>query len=141
MEIFDPLRKKNVRLSPEEKVRQEVIAALNSRMGVPMTLMMSECPFKYNGLLYRADILVYDRKAGKLMLVECKAEDVKLDGAVLDQVVRYNLALRLPYLMITNAKTTYICKLDPAVGEYSFLDAVPSYEEMLAEAEKIAHNG
>ena len=141
MEIFDPLRKKYVRLSPEEKVRQDVIAALNSEMGVPMTLMMSECSFKFNGLLYRADILVYDRKAEKLMLVECKAEDVKLDGAVRDQVVRYNLALRLPYLMITNAKTTYICRLDPATGEYSFLDGTPSYEEMIAEADKIAHNG
>lgn len=111
-------------------MRQSVIKALNEQYGVPMALMMSECSFKFNGLLYRADIIVYDRKARKLMLVECKAEDVQLGDAVRDQVVRYNLALRLPYLMITNAKTTYICKFDAAAGEYVFLDSMPSYEEM-----------
>ncbi|MCI2082424.1 MAG: type I restriction enzyme HsdR N-terminal domain-containing protein [Bacteroidales bacterium] len=132
MDIFDPLRRKMVTLTPEEQVRQDTIIALNTEMGVPMSLMMSETAFRFNGLLYRADILVYDRSARPMMLVECKAVEVALGETVKDQVVRYNLALKLPYLMITNGKTTYICELDSGSGEYRFLRSLPQYDEMSA---------
>ena len=39
--IWDPLRKKNVAATPEERVRQWFITQLRDRFKVPVTMMMS----------------------------------------------------------------------------------------------------
>lgn len=126
--IWDPLRKKEVALTPEERVRQWFIGVLNGNMGVPTHMMMSEVGFRLGGKQFRADILVYDRKAQPLAVVECKRPEVELTGDVLDQAIRYNMALNVRYIMITNGTKTVIASKD---GErFSFMDKVPSYNEM-----------
>ena len=54
-EIYDPLRRKNVRRTPEEEVRQAAIRYLEENLGVPRQLMVSEHAFTFNSLQYRAD--------------------------------------------------------------------------------------
>ena len=127
--VWDPLRKKEVALTPEERVRQWCIGVLRDKMGVPVHMMMSEAGFKLGGKQFRADILVYDRAAQPLMVVECKRPEVELTQDVLDQAVRYNMVLDVKYMIITNGTRTYICRK----GEkgYSFIDYVPDYEQML----------
>lgn len=131
MEIFDPLRRKNVKLTPEEEVRQGTIQLLNSRFGVPLTMMASECGFTFNGLQYRADILVYDHSVQPLMLVECKAPEVTLDAKVIDQVIRYNKVLKVKFILITNGKSSYLCRWVSRTGQYEFAPEMPTYEQML----------
>lgn len=129
--IWDPLRKKEVALTPEEHVRQWFIGVLSQQLHVPMHLMMSETGFKLGGKQFRADILVYDRSAKPLMVVECKRPEVELTPEVLDQAVRYNMVLNVKYMTITNGKATYICgKTDSG---YVFLDHIPNYEEMICQ--------
>ena len=126
--IWDPLRKKEVALTPEERVRQWFIGVLSQSMGVPMHLMMSEAGFKLGEKQFRADILVYDRKAQPLAVVECKRPEVELSAEVLDQAIRYNMVLNVKYIMITNGTATYIAGKE---GErFVFLNKVPSYNEM-----------
>ena len=72
MTIYDPLRKKEVALTPEEKVRQWFVGILSRQLGVPLHMMMSEAGFKLGGKQFRADIIVYDRKASPMAVVECK---------------------------------------------------------------------
>lgn len=131
MEIFDPLRKKYVRLTPEEEVRQNVIGWLAQEWEVPLPLMSSEWAFTFNGMQYRADLLVFDRSLQPLMLVECKAPDVPINQMVVDQVIRYNLSLKVKYILITNGKSSYLCARDPVTEQYQFLDKIPKYEQML----------
>ncbi len=131
MEIFDPLRKKYVRLTPEEEVRQNVIAWLAQEWQVPLPLMSSEWAFTFNGMQYRADVLVFDRSLQPLMLVECKAPDIPIDRTVVDQVIRYNLSLKVKYILITNGKSSYLCVRNPDTEQYQFLDKIPKYEQML----------
>jgi hypothetical protein len=127
--IWDPLRKKDVALTPEERVRQWCIGVLSRQMSVPLHMMMSEASFKLGDKKYRADILVYDRSAKPLIVVECKRPEVELTKDVLDQAVRYNMALDVKYIIITNGRRTYICQRN---GErFSFMDSVPVYNEML----------
>lgn len=133
MEIFDPIRRKMVARTPEEEVRQHLIAWLTSEKKVPQTMMRSEFGFEYNGRRYRADILVFDRALRPLLLVECKAPDVRLDEAVIEQAIRYNRVLQVKFILISNGKTAYLCKLDPARGGYETATALPTYAEMLAE--------
>ena len=127
--IWDPLRKKEVAFTPEERVRQWFIGVLIRSFEVPAHLMMSETGFKLGGKQYRADILVYDRKAHPLMVVECKRPEVELTAEVLDQAVRYNMALDVKYIAITNGTRTYICVNEG--GQCRFLDNLPKYSEML----------
>lgn len=129
--IWDPLRKKEVTLTPEEEVRQWCIGVLSRSMCVPMHMMMSEAGFKLGGKSFRADILVYDRKAQPLMVVECKRPEVALTQEVLDQAIRYNMALNVKYILITNGTRTYICRKDDA--GFVFIDKVPVYDEMLCQ--------
>lgn len=129
--IWDPLRKKEVALTPEESVRQWFIKYLNTTLQVPMHLMMSEIPLKMGEKKYRADIVIYDRQARPLAVIECKRPDVTLDNEVIMQAVRYNMVLNVRYIIITNGKHTHICGKRPDGEGYMFLDHAPSYEEML----------
>ena len=129
--VWDPLRKKEVALTPEERVRQWCIGVLASQMQVPMHMMMSEAGFKLGDKQYRADVLVYDRKAQPLMVVECKRPEVELTQEVLDQAVRYNMALNVRYMIITNGARTYICQRQG--DRFVFIENVPTYNEMLCQ--------
>ena len=133
--IFDPLRKKEVVLTPEEKVRQWCIGVLTQQLEVPVHLMMSEAGFRLGEKQFRADILIYDRRVSPLAVVECKRPEVELTRDVLDQVIRYNMVLNVPYIFITNGIRTLICRRrehDGRVG-YEFIDKAPTYSEMLCQ--------
>lgn len=131
--IWDPLRKKNVALTPEERVRQWCIGVLSRQLDVPMHMMMSEVGFRLGDKQLRADIIVYDRQARPLVVVECKRPEVMLDREVLDQAIRYNMVLDVPYMIITNGTRTCVCRRTVQDGQrrYVFIDRVPDYNEML----------
>ena len=133
MTIFDPLRKKDVSLTPEERVRQWCIGVLSDQLEVPLHMMMSEVGFRLGGKQFRADILIYDRKAQPLAVVECKRPEVELTREVLDQAIRYNMVMNVPYIFITNGTRTMICRRREQDGRpgYEFMDKAPKYNEML----------
>ena len=127
--IWDPLLKKEVALTPEENVRQWCIGVLSDVCKVPLHMMMSEVGFKLGGKSLRADIIVYDRSAAPLMVVECKRPEVEITREVLDQAIRYNMVLNVKYMIITNGTKTFICQ--KGEGGYRFISEVPDYEQML----------
>ncbi len=129
-QIFDPIRKKYVERTPEEEVRQGVISSLLGAMEVPATHIAVEQGFKFNGLQYRADIVVYRKDLTPALLVECKAPSVKLTDSVIDQVVRYNMVLDVDYIMITNGRKTCLARLDHSTGSFEFLTSIPKYSEI-----------
>lgn len=128
-QVWDPLRKKSVKLTPEEEVRQWFISVLHEGMKVPEPLMMSEVSLRVGGKEYRADLVVWDRSARPLAVVECKRPEVPLTQEVVDQAIRYNQALDVAYIVITNGVKTFMFQR----GEdgFSFLEKAPLYEEML----------
>ncbi|MBO5546083.1 MAG: type I restriction enzyme HsdR N-terminal domain-containing protein [Bacteroidales bacterium] len=129
--VWDPLRRKQVAATPEERVRQWFIVQLRDAFGVPEHMMRSEVGFRFGGKPYRADILVYGRDAAPLLVVECKRPDVALLPAVLEQAMRYNSVLRVRFLVVTNGKKTYLYRLE---GEtFVPCETFPSYEEMLCQ--------
>ena len=133
--IWDPLRKRHVALTPEERVRQWCIEVLSNDLGVPVHMMMSEVGFRFGDKQYRSDILVYDRQAKPLAVVECKRPEVVIDREVLDQAVRYNMVLNVMYMIITNGRQTFACRRGMTDGkvQYSFIEKVPSYNEMICQ--------
>lgn len=131
-DIFDPLRKKHVRLTPEENVRQWFIRLLNLSAGVPMTHMMSEVKMTLGKKVFRADIVVYDRSLNASCIVECKKPEVRLNKEVLEQAIRYNMAVPVPYICITNGNSIYFCRRNEG-NNYDFISHIPSYAEMCGE--------
>jgi len=129
--IWDPLRKKEVALTPEERVRQWFIGILSTRMGVPLHMMMSEAGFKLGDKQFRADIVVYDRSVSPLMVVECKRPEVDLTQEVLDQAVRYNMVLDVKFIVITNGRQTFM--LQKSHSGYSPMERMPEYSEMICQ--------
>ena len=137
-QVWDPLRKKLVALTPEEKVRQWFIGVLRDSAQVPVHMMMSEVALKFGDKPYRADILVYGRDTAPLMVVECKREDIQLDREVLEQALRYNLALGVKYIIITNGRKTFGFKKVDTAGQpghendapFEQMNSFPTWEEM-----------
>ena len=127
--VWDPLRKKSVRLTPEEEVRQWFISVLHEGMKVPEHMMMSEVSLTWNGLDYRADLVVYDRSAHPLLVVECKRPDVELTQEVVDQAIRYNNALDVRYIVITNGLKTFM--FERCTDGFVFVDKAPLWEDLL----------
>ncbi|MBQ3723812.1 MAG: type I restriction enzyme HsdR N-terminal domain-containing protein [Bacteroidales bacterium] len=129
--IWDPLRRKKVALTPEERVRQWMIGVLGQVSGVPRHQMMSEVELHFGEAdkVWRADILVYGIGGVPLAVVECKRPEVALTPAVLEQALRYNLVLGVKCLVISNGTETrvFVRSEDAWAGADHFL----TYEEML----------
>jgi hypothetical protein len=100
--IFDEVRKKWVVLTPEEWVRQNFLQYLVQVKKYPASLIAVEKEIKLGDLKKRFDIVVYDATSKPWMIVECKEMNVELNKQVLDQVLRYNITMQVPYLVITN---------------------------------------
>ena len=128
--IWDPLRKKEVALTSEERVRQWLIAQLNTSFGVPMGLMQSEVSLKLGRKDYRADIVVYDRKARPLMVLECKREDGVIGPDTVRQALLYHSVLNVSFICLSNGKSTYVYRRNSLSG-FDRLDAFPDYQQML----------
>jgi len=128
--IWDPLRRKEVPLTPEERVRQWFIGILHEDCGVPFSLMGSEVELHYGkaGKIYRADIVVFGHEAAPVAVVECKRPEVELTQEVLEQALRYDMVLDVDYLFITNGRQTRIAHREG--GRFVFLGKLPDYKEM-----------
>ena len=127
-QIFDPVRKKMVKLDPEEWVRQNLIQFLNKDKNYPISLMAVEKGLTVNKLSKRFDILCYNNDSKPLLLVECKAPSVKISQAAFDQISIYNLQFKVPFLLVSNGLEHFCCKLDYEKNSYSFLSEIPDYQ-------------
>jgi hypothetical protein len=104
--IFDEVRKRWVMLTPEEWVRQNFLQYLLQVKKYPASLIAVERVIALGDLKKRFDIVIY-KNAAPWMIVECKETGVGLNRKVLDQVLRYNITLKVPYLAITNGNYCY----------------------------------
>lgn len=127
-EIFDPVRRKFVVLTPEEWVRQNFIRYLVDYKKVPASLIAVEKALTLNKLTKRTDIVIYGHEAKPRMIVECKAPGVKVSQAAFEQIGRYNMTLQVEFLVVTNGLNHYCARIDFANSNYFFLEDIPGYE-------------
>ena len=121
--IFDEVRKRWVILTPEEWVRQNFLNYLTGIKKYPASLIAVEKEIKLGDLKKRFDIVVYDKNSKPWMIIECKEMNVALDKTVLEQALRYNITLQVPYLAITNG--SYCMALSFEKNTMTELDALP----------------
>ena len=128
--IFDALRKKYVRLTPEEWVRQNFIKHLIEEKKYPSGLISVEMSVNINNQNQRSDIVIFNKQAKPIMIIECKAPCVKITQKTMDQAARYNWNLKVEFLVVTNGKSHYICKINHEENNYEFLQEIPNYNLM-----------
>ena len=128
--IFDPVRRKYVRLTPEEWVRQHLVQYLIQVKGAPKGLVALEMAFVYQGMQRRADIIVHDRGGKPLLMAECKASDIRLGQDAFDQVGRYNKVVQARCLVVSNGLVHYCWAVDHAARTVQFLDNIPAYASL-----------
>lgn len=128
--IFDPIRHRYVALTPEEWVRQHFVNFLIVHKGYPRELMANEVPITLNGTRKRCDTVLYKRDLTARMIMEYKAPDVAITQAVFNQIMRYNMVLRVEYLVISNGIQHYCCQMDYIKNRYLFLRDIPDYKQI-----------
>ncbi len=126
--VFDAIRKKYVLLTPEEWVRQHIIQFVIQEKKYPASLVAVEIGLKYNQLQKRADVLVYNNSGVPLLLIECKAPEVKITQEVFHQIALYNMTYKVAYLLVTNGLEHYCCVMDYTNNTYQFLQDIPEYK-------------
>jgi len=129
--IFDRIRGRYVRLTPEEWVRQHMVHYLIHQKGVPSTLIAVEKSLRVYKMSKRVDIAVHTSAGTPVLLVECKSPAVILATQTFDQLARYNLALSVRFLVVTNGLAHYCCRMDLTGQSWQFLDEIPDYGHML----------
>ena len=128
--VFDILRKRSIKLTPEEWVRQHFVRYLIEEKGFPQELLANEVSLSLGSTSKRCDTVLYDLQARPRMIVEYKAPSIPLSQKVFDQISRYNLALRVPYLVVSNGMQHFCCLMDYTKQTYQFLRDIPKYEEL-----------
>jgi hypothetical protein len=127
--IFDAIRKKYLVLQPEEWVRQNFIQFLIHEKKYPASLIEIEKGLKLNELKKRVDVLIH-KDSKPIVLIECKASNVKINQEVFEQIARYNNVFKVPYLLVTNGLEHYCAKIDVERSSFEFLEDIPNYSEL-----------
>lgn len=123
--IFDPIRKKNVVLTPEENVRQTILAYLVEELNYPINFIAVEKQIQYAGKNRRFDVVIYDQLHQPVILIECKQPEVPITQKTMEQATLYNLVLKVPYLLLTNGRQHFVVQLDFEHQQHIFLPQMP----------------
>lgn len=135
--FLDPYREKLISVTPEEYVRQRVAIWLEKKLSVPNRVIIVEQHLAHYGLQNRdrADIVIH-RDTGEEMfpiaVVECKAENVFISDATVQQVIRYADAMGCDYIFLTNGIEMQCYKYDETQKQYFELGDMPTYSDMLS---------
>jgi hypothetical protein len=127
-QVFDPIRQRWVALTPEEWVRQHFINFLIEVKGYSASLLAIEHPIVWNGMQQRVDIVVFNRKAEPIMVVECKAPNISLTRETYEQAARYNLILKASYLVVTNGLSYFCSRIEES--KFYPLKDIPKLSEI-----------
>lgn len=139
-DLFDPVRKKFVKATPEECVRQALIKKMLEELHYPLHSIVVEIelsrlphiPLHERACMAkrRADVLVVEKSLlfgfSPIFLIECKA--VPITDQMIQQVVGYNTFVGARYIAIVNGERSLTGSFDLSSGQYRFCDGLPSYE-------------
>lgn len=122
------IRQKLILLTPEEWVRQHLIAYLRDVHAYPATLMSVEKGLTFNGMKKRWDLVIYNSNGEADFLVECKAPPIPLDEKVISQIGSYQAVVQCNTLLVTNG-LDFLCWRKNTENEWKATQRIPSYEE------------
>ena len=130
-QIYDMLRKRFVALIPEEWVRQNFVRYLVEYKGYPPALMANEIQINLNEMVRRCDSVVFDKQLIPKVILEYKRPAAEITNAVFAQISRYNMVMKVDYLIISNGLQHFCCKMNYDTNTCDFLSEIPDYCSIL----------
>ncbi|WP_173381792.1 type I restriction enzyme HsdR N-terminal domain-containing protein [Fibrobacter sp. UBA2449] len=133
--IYDPIRRKDVPDTPEERVRQATVQFLLNEIKVPAHLITVEF-----GLCAidpktddRVDIIVSNFREGATLdkpwlLVECKAPGEYTWEALQVQLNRYLKVLTPKFVMLALGDAVRYFERDDATGRFKKIEKLPDFK-------------
>ncbi|MFH2142539.1 MAG: type I restriction enzyme HsdR N-terminal domain-containing protein [Bacteroidota bacterium] len=128
--IWDELRRKYVKLTPEEWVRQNFIQYLILEKNYVPGYISVEKQIIVNGNQRRFDILVYKSDLVPALMIECKSPDVKITDSVFEQIAMYNIVCKVKFLIVTNGLTHFCCFIDFEKKTFKYLREIPDFKDI-----------
>lgn len=125
-QVYDPIRRKWIILTPEEHVRQYLLQYLMQHLQYPASLIAVEKQLILGSLTKRFDIVVYNRDHKPWLLAECKAPDVMITEATLNQLLQYHNTLQCHYWLLCNGHQLY-CADAGDISNIKWLETLPAY--------------
>lgn len=129
--VWDIIREKYVAFTPEENVRQHFVNYLIEQKNYPRALMANEITIRLKGMSKRCDTIIYDRSLNPRMIIEYKAPSIAISNKVLNQIVSYNIALRVDFLILSNGINHYCARLDYLKRTCMPLHEIPYFKEII----------
>jgi hypothetical protein len=130
--IFDSLRKKYIRLTPEEWVRQNFVQFLVAVKKYSPSLIVVEAGVKVNNNPQRADLVIFDRQGNPALIAEFKSPEVKITRQTFEQIARYNMQLKVNFLIVSNGLEHYCCRINHVEKTYVFLPDIPDFTDVFS---------
>ncbi len=130
--IWDNIRKKYIKLTPEEWVRQHFLEFLIQEKHYPKALLAVEQQLNVNGMKKRCDAVFYNRQGNPEIILEFKAPSVEITQAVFDQVAVYNSKMNVEYFIISNGMAHFFCKVNTESAQYDFFNKIPTFEKLFS---------
>lgn len=128
--IFDSLRRKYVKLTPEEWVRQNFIRFLIQEKNFPAALIAIETQILINGMKKRCDAIVYDHLMNPFIIIEFKSPTVAITQETFDQVAVYNFRLNVSVFILSNGIEHYLCRINADKTAYDLLNDIPDFNQL-----------
>lgn len=119
------VRRKKIRLTPEEWVRQHFISYLSKELLFPLSRIAVEKSIQYAGLTKRWDIIVYDVDFKPYILVECKAPQISISMDTLYQALTYQKEMQGKLIALTNGLHHTYFEVDSAKQQLSVIQELP----------------
>ncbi len=129
LQLFDAIRKKFVDVTPEEWVRQHIIQYLIVHKQVPASMISVEKQINLNGTKRRYDVVVFNNALKPILIIECKAPQVDINQLTINQALRYNIELKVPYVFLSNGLNHIFIKIEDDLPKIE--KNIPNYSELL----------
>jgi type I site-specific restriction endonuclease len=82
-----------------------------------------------NGTKRRYDIVVFNNALNPILIIECKAPQVEINQLTINQALRYNLELKVPFVFLSNGLNHIFIKIDDDLPK--IIKNIPNYSELL----------
>lgn len=99
------------RNKPEEDVRKFIIDYLVENYNYNKSLFRIERKIENINQQFRPDVVIYNSDCTPFMVIECKANNVKISQDHVFQIINYNNFLNSKYILITNGVKIFCWKL------------------------------
>ena len=132
--VYDPIREKYITLTPEEKVRQQMIKYMLKNLNIPAEKIGVEKTLDSLGDIgnkKRVDICIFGEGSEVVAVIECKADYIGKKESPYQQAINYVESLKIKsYFVVDGCEIKGYC-YDYIRSQFDPLEEIPAYDKLI----------